>query len=256
MFRSSETPNLEVAIHSKANPTIISPKRLNRKLQQLPFSSRVLQSSLGKMNMVIIDDSKVYVDLTYLESNLPDQDQHLALKLDLLGTASFISSLLKISSGKSVGRLAELLGNITCPECNSRMEVRRGPYSYFLGCIDYPHCSGMRPIEAKWVQIYIDSLEPRPVSRAILISPLGGSDVFLDSLSRQPKTSPVLQWTLCTQRHLNPCSIVPNQVSVKNIDESIYADPCPRPIVKHLVLYPTEEPLTSRIVRWTAFFRH
>ncbi|MGI6627842.1 MAG: topoisomerase DNA-binding C4 zinc finger domain-containing protein [Bacillota bacterium] len=162
MFRSSENLNIEVAIHSKANPRIISPKRLNHKLQQLPFSSKVLQSSLGKTNMVIIDDSKVYVDLTYLESNLPSPGRHLALQLDLPDTASFISSLLTISSGESVGRLAELLGNIRCRECNSRMEVRRGRYGYFLGCNNYPHCSGMRPIEAEWVQIYIDSLEPLP----------------------------------------------------------------------------------------------
>lgn len=162
MFRSSENLNLEVVIHSKANPKIISPKRLNHKLQQFPFSSKVLQSSLGKTNMVIIDESKVYVDLTYPKGNLPNPDQHIALKLDLPNTASLISSLLKINSGKSVGRLAGLLGNIRCLECNSRMEVRPGRYSYFLGCTKYPSCNGMRPIEAEWVQIYIDSLEPRP----------------------------------------------------------------------------------------------
>ncbi len=92
----------------------------------------------------------------------PSPDQHIALKLDLPNTASFISSLLKINSGKSVGQSAELLGNIKCLECNSRMEVRPGRYSYFLGCTKYPSCNRKRPIEAEWVQVSIVSLEPRP----------------------------------------------------------------------------------------------
>lgn len=67
---------------------------------------------------------------------------------------------LKIDAGKSVGKLAEFLGNIKCPECNKRMEVRKGRYSYFLGCSGYPYCNGMRPIEAEWVQQYIVIFEP------------------------------------------------------------------------------------------------
>jgi hypothetical protein len=37
----------------------------------------------------------------------------------------------------------------------------------------------------------------------------GGADVFLDCLRSQIQASPILQWTHCTQGHLDPLLVVP-----------------------------------------------
>ncbi|GAA0772429.1 hypothetical protein GCM10008908_18680 [Clostridium subterminale] len=35
-----------------------------------------------------------------------------------------------------------------CPICNSKMVMRKGPYSTFWGCSNYPDCTGTRSINS------------------------------------------------------------------------------------------------------------
>ena len=34
----------------------------------------------------------------------------------------------------------------TCPRCKSRLEVRKGPTGWFLGCTRYPMCKGTKQL--------------------------------------------------------------------------------------------------------------
>lgn len=38
-------------------------------------------------------------------------------------------------------------GIIRCPECTGNMVKRKGVFSEFYGCVNYPHCEGKRPIQ-------------------------------------------------------------------------------------------------------------
>lgn len=36
-----------------------------------------------------------------------------------------------------------------CPECSSRLRVKRGPYGRFLGCTAFPSCDFTKPLDAE-----------------------------------------------------------------------------------------------------------
>ncbi|HOB31116.1 MAG TPA: AAA domain-containing protein [Bacillota bacterium] len=154
-FGSSNEVNLEVIVHPKTNPKVIDPEALAEKLRQLPFESSIKRSSLGRVNAVIVDQSKMYLDLSS-PKRTTERDQARGLRINLPNTVNLISSLLTVGAGKSVGKLASFLEETKCPECGSNMEVRKGKYGYFLGCIMYPRCKGMMPIQVQRVQDYLD----------------------------------------------------------------------------------------------------
>lgn len=188
-----ETPlsnlKVEVGIYKNAPSEVISPDRVKRRLQDRPLQSRVVRSSLPGVNVVIIDETTMFIDLAQPESSSTGPASHTAIRVDLPNTVPFINSLLRTNPARSVGGLAEILGRFRCPECNNRMRVVPGPYSYFLGCARYPLCSGKRQIEVHWVQAHINALTVNsplttcPACDSPMVARSGRRGVFLSCSS-------------------------------------------------------------------------
>ena len=155
LFGSSRAIQFEVILHSETDPKIIDPGVLDRKLRELSHESRIKNSSLGRVNAVIVDGSKMYLDLSS-PKRTKGQGEARGLRIHLPDTVSLISSILSVGAEKSVGGLAEILGGMKCPECGRNMVIREGKKGYFLGCSKYPSCKGQMSIEVEWVQSYLD----------------------------------------------------------------------------------------------------
>ena len=155
LFGLAKPNSLEVIVHPETNPGVIEPRDLYQRLAQLPHESRVKNSSLGRANAVIVDRSKMYLELSN-PKRTRGPEQARGLKIELPDTVNLIDSLLTVGAGKSVGRLADWLADVKCPKCGSAMAIREGRAGYFLGCSKYPHCKGMLSIEIEWVQEYLN----------------------------------------------------------------------------------------------------
>lgn len=163
-------PNLETVEKETQPPARYTEATLIKTLDKLGIGR---PSTYATIISTILDEKRGYCKVdnkklvpTVLAMNLINfLDKNFGELVDSGYTAELEKSLDKIADGKlhRVPFLKSFYGSLTedikkvapdtedkiCPECGSRLVVRRGRYGPFLGCSNYPKCKHIEKIQRK-----------------------------------------------------------------------------------------------------------
>jgi ssDNA-binding Zn-finger/Zn-ribbon topoisomerase 1 len=71
------------------------------------------------------------------------------------------------------GTVTQGAAALQCPKCGAAMRTRRGSRGEFLGCVNYPTCTGSRSLAAEIPAVHVTPLKTAPVARPEVPGPTG-----------------------------------------------------------------------------------